>query len=118
MKLSNLIEQADTIYRLSLSQGEKQELQRRLVSAGYDKSIAPGRTSQLVDDVLQTTDHIRQRPQLATATTSLYSGMKVEAAPAHDGCPRCQQPMKRVALLSERQADYCQGCAITLPLKA
>ena len=118
MKLSKLIDQADTIYRLCLSAREKHELQRRLVSAGYDQTVAPDRTSPLIDDVLQTTDSLRQRPQLATATTDLYSGMKVEAAAGHDGCPRCQQPMKRITLLSERHADYCQGCAITLPTKA
>lgn len=118
MKLSKLIEQADTIYKLRLTSGEKQELQRRLVSAGYDQKVLPDRMSPLIDDVLQTTDSIRQRPQLATATTAVYSGMKVETTAAHDGCPRCKQPMKRIMLLSERQADYCHGCAITLPMRA
>lgn len=116
-KLANLVDQADSIYKLCLSAREKQELQRRLVSAGYDGDVAPAATPRLIDDVLQTTDSIRQRPQLATATTEVYSGMKVEAAAGHDGCPRCRQPMKRISLLSERQADYCQGCAITLPMK-
>ena len=118
MKLSKLVEQADTIYNLCLSVREKQELQRRLVSAGYDSDVPARTTSRLIDDVLQTTDSLRQRPHLATATTTVYSGMKIETTAALDGCPRCRQPMKRVALLSERQADYCQGCAITLPTKA
>lgn len=118
MKLSKLVDQADTIYRLCLSVREKQELQRRLVSAGYGTDVKADCTSSLVDAVLQTTDSLRQRPQLATATTQLYSGMKTEAVAQQDGCPRCRQPMKRVVLLSERTADYCQGCAITLPMKA
>ena len=117
MKLSQLIQQANDIYRLSLTASEKHELQRRLASAGFESDVGR-QTPEVLDAVLQTADNLRQRPRLATATTQAYSAMKVEAAAEHDGCPRCRQSMCRVVLIGERQADYCQACAITLPTKA
>ena len=114
MKLSHLVQQANDTYRLGLNNEEKRELQRRLVSAGFEPNIKH-RTSEAIDAILQTTDHLRSRPQVATAT---YRGMKTEVVAGHDeGCPRCRQGMHRVLLVSERQADYCQGCAIALPVR-
>jgi len=115
MKLSQLIQQADTVYDLELREDEKRDLQRRLVSAGYDADLSSSDTSKVLDAVLQTTDSLRSRRNVAVAS---YSGMKVEAAPEQDGCPRCHQGMKRVGLVNDRQADYCQTCAITLPVRA
>lgn len=117
MKLSQLIQQANDIYRLSLTAGEKHEVQRRLASAGFDGDVGR-QTPEALDAVLQTADHLRNRPKLATATTQAYSAMKVEAVAEHDGCPRCKQRMARVVLIADRRADYCQACAITLPTKA
>jgi|GEM_PF-6602288 len=118
MKLSHLVRQANNIYQLHLTDEERRELHRRLISAGFESQIRPAETRDLLDAILQTTDHLRARPRMATATTRLYSGMKKEAiAGQHDGCPRCQQTMQSVLLAAERQADYCQACAITLPVK-
>jgi formamidopyrimidine-DNA glycosylase len=119
MKLSQLIHQANTVYDLRLRGGEKQELQRRLISAGFDSEINKPATSAVLDAILQTTDSLRSR-RLATATTSLYSDMKTVTAAAanQDGCPRCGGRMKMVALVNDREAHYCGGCAITLPSRA
>lgn len=115
MKLSQLIQQADTIYDLALGETDKRELQRRLASAGYESEFDSARTPDVIDAVLQTADSLRSRRNLAVAS---YSGLKVEAAPQQDGCPRCHQQMKRVELVNDRNADYCQSCAITLPIRA
>lgn len=116
MKLSHLVQQANDIYQLGLNDEDKREVQRRLVSAGFEQKIE--QPSDAIDAVLQTTDHLRSRSKMATAATRMYSGMKTEVVAEHqDGCPRCQQKMKRVMLVSERTADYCQACAITLPVR-
>lgn len=115
MKLSHLIKQANKIYDLALGDDETRELQRRLVAAGYDSTVSLSSTPAIIDAVLQTTDSLRSSRQVVA---SVYSGMKVEAAAEQDGCPRCHQPMRRVELVNERRADYCQICAITLPTRA
>ena len=116
MKLSQLICQADTTYGLGLQLSEKRELQRLLISAGYHTEFSPSKTSQVIDAVLQTTDNLRSRPRRVAVAN--YSGLKVESAVEHDGCPRCHQPMQQVALVNDRKADYCAACAITLPNRA
>lgn len=115
MKLSRLIEQADDIYELKLGRSAKQELQRRLVSAGFRQTVTDA--SKAIDAILQTSDHLSGRRQMATAALA-YSDMKRESVATHDGCPRCHQRMQRIELVDARQADYCQSCAIALPVKA
>jgi hypothetical protein len=118
MRLSGLIEQADAVYGLALGETERHELHRRLTCAGFGPTVDRKVTTRVLDAVFQTADSIRNEPQIATATTNLYSGMKQVTAEPNDQCPRCHQGMNRVELVGERQADYCQACCIALPVKA
>lgn len=109
MKLSSLINQANATYNLGLGDDDVRRVHRRLRAAGYQDVVQDATAA--IDETLRVVGN------MTSAAHRVYSAMKVEAAVDHDGCPRCHQPFRVVALTGDRQANYCQGCAITLPLK-
>lgn len=109
MKLSTLITQANRTYSLGLGEGDVVEVYRKLKAAGYRDVVTAG--SDVVDAVLATADGVQRDPR------ALYARMKQEARADTPGCPRCHQNLRVVSLVADRQASYCQVCAIALPLK-
>jgi len=109
MKLSSLITQANRTYSLGLGDREISDVYRRLKAAGYGDTVATAST--VVDAVLRTADVVQRDPR------SLYSRMKQQATAATADCPRCHQGLRVVSLVGDRQARYCQACAIALPIK-
>jgi hypothetical protein len=109
MKLSTLITQANRTYALGLEARDLVEVYRKLKAAGYRDTVRAATT--VVDAVLDTADGVRRDPG------RVYARMKREVQAAHDGCPRCQQSLRVVGLVGDRQAQYCQACAIALPIK-
>lgn len=108
MKLSSLIVQANKTYALELSHHDVRNIYRRMKSAGYGDEVKS--VAGPLDAILRTA---RRKPR----AQSIYASMKREIVASTDHCPRCHQTLRVVALLQDRRAHYCQGCAITLPIK-
>jgi formamidopyrimidine-DNA glycosylase len=114
MDLKSLIVRANTTYGLGLDASRVDELQRRLRLAGLGIEIQASQTGEALDTILSLSDHLEPD----SSPRSVYASLKQEAVADLDGaCPRCRGAMKSVKLVGSREAQYCQACNITLPIK-
>jgi hypothetical protein len=113
LSTKSLIAKANETYSLGLDEGATDELFNRMRRAGFGTEIISSKASEAIDTIL-----VMQKQIATGAPQAIYADLKVEAdLPSDDHCPRCKGGIRRVLLVGKRQANYCQACGITLPVK-